>query len=49
MPKASVDITSLLPPRITDHWCACGRLATFAYPNSAGRDVWHCLDAYGRA
>ena len=38
--------------RITDRWCACGRLATFAYPNSAGRDVWHCLeclDAYGRA
>ncbi len=38
--------------RVTDRWCACGRMATLAYPNSAGRNVWHCLeclDAYGRA
>lgn len=36
----------------TDRFCRCGLMATFAYPDSAGRDIWRCLeclDAYGRA
>jgi hypothetical protein len=28
----------------TDRWCSCGRLATFAWPDGRGRDVWRCLD-----
>ncbi|MCQ4189041.1 hypothetical protein, partial [Methylocystis suflitae] len=34
----------------TDRYCACGRLATFAWRRD-GRDVWRCLecaDAQGR-
>ena len=29
---------------LTDRWCACGRLATMAWPDGAGRNVWQCHD-----
>lgn len=38
--------------RITDRWCACGHLATFAWPDDHGRDTWRCVEctpAWGRA
>jgi hypothetical protein len=28
----------------TDRWCACGRLASYAWSDDCGRDVWRCLD-----
>lgn len=36
----------------TDRFCRCGHLATFAWPDDAGRDVWicaECLPTRGRA
>lgn len=36
----------------TLRFCACGQFATFAWPDSSGREVWRCLecvDADGRA
>ncbi|WP_292529441.1 hypothetical protein [Methylocystis sp.] len=38
--------------RSTDKFCACGRLATFAWPGVDGRPVWtcdECAPAWGRA
>ncbi len=37
---------------ITDRFCRCGHLATFAWPDDAGRDVWRCVECtptWGRA
>jgi hypothetical protein len=37
---------------ITDRFCRCGHLATFAWPGDDGRDVWmcgECLPTRGRA
>lgn len=28
----------------TDRWCACGQLATFAWPTGRGRENWRCLE-----
>jgi hypothetical protein len=28
---------------LTDRFCACGALATLAWPDDDGRDVWRCL------
>lgn len=36
----------------TDRFCRCGHLATFAWPDDTGRDVWicaECLPTRGRA
>lgn len=36
----------------TDRFCACGALATFAWPDEDGREVWRCVEctpAWGRA
>jgi hypothetical protein len=33
-----------LDERSTDRWCACGSLATLAWPDGRGRDVWRCLE-----
>ncbi len=33
--------------RLTDRFCAYGRLATLAYPDSAGRERWFCLECPG--
>lgn len=38
--------------RITDRYCRCGHLATFAWPDDRGRDTWCCVEctpAWGRA
>lgn len=34
---------------LTDRWCDCGSLATFAWPRrgTASRDVWRCIDCAG--
>jgi hypothetical protein len=37
-------IAAALRERSTDRWCSCGQLATFAWPDASGRDVWLCLD-----
>jgi hypothetical protein len=29
---------------LTDRFCSCGSLATFAWPDADGREVWRCLD-----
>lgn len=37
---------------LTDRYCRCGHLATFAWPGNDGRDVWicaECLPTWGRA
>ncbi len=37
---------------ITDRFCCCGHLATFAWPGNDGRDVWicnECASTRGRA
>jgi hypothetical protein len=37
---------------ITDRFCGCGHLATFAWPGDDGRDVWmcgECIPTRGRA
>jgi hypothetical protein len=28
----------------TDRWCACGRLASYAWPGGRRRETWRCLD-----
>ena len=30
--------------RSTDRWCACGQMASYAWPDGLRRDVWRCLD-----
>ncbi len=29
---------------LIDRWCACGQLASYAWPDGRRRDVWRCLD-----
>jgi len=29
---------------ITDRFCSCGQLATFAWPDGRGREAWRCLE-----
>ncbi|WP_292533818.1 hypothetical protein [Methylocystis sp.] len=29
---------------LTDRFCRCRRLATFAWPDDDGREVWRCLE-----
>jgi len=28
----------------TARWCACGRLASLAWPDRYGREIWRCLE-----
>jgi len=28
----------------TDRFCACGRLASLAWPDGRGREIWRCLE-----
>ena len=30
--------------RLTDRWCACGQLASYAWPDGRRREIWRCLD-----